>query len=147
MGDWTLVGYGKAEGGAFAGDDALGKATLLAIRDGGARIAIDLPAEQAVVDWIEGIERNALDNASGTSPQEETHDSLGHNCRDSRIDAPRRRLRVVPDRAVTNSHYGYRFGRGAGTARTGQLQRSPDGGELYRLYRRCPVRRRSADPS
>lgn len=54
VGDWTLVGYGKAEGGVFSGDDALGEATLLAIRDGGARIAIDLPAEPNVVAWVEG---------------------------------------------------------------------------------------------
>lgn len=53
VGDWTLVGYGKAEGGAFSGDDALGEATLLAIRDGGARIAIDLPQEPKIVAWIQ----------------------------------------------------------------------------------------------
>ncbi|XOV87681.1 MAG: hypothetical protein ACFHX7_22455 [Pseudomonadota bacterium] len=57
LGEWTLVGYGKAEGGVFKGDDALGEATLLAIRDGGARIAIDLPAEPVVAQWLQQISR------------------------------------------------------------------------------------------
>lgn len=51
VGTWTLVGYGKAEGSVFGANEALGEATLLAIRDGGARIAIDIPAEPAVVAW------------------------------------------------------------------------------------------------
>lgn len=55
IGDWTLVGYGKAEGGVFSADNALGEATLLAIRDGGARIAIDLPNEPAVAAWLERV--------------------------------------------------------------------------------------------
>lgn len=53
VGTWTLVGYGKAEGAVFGANEALGEATLLAIRDGGARIAIDIPAEPAVVAWAE----------------------------------------------------------------------------------------------
>ena len=42
IGDWNVIGYGKSEGGAFGADDALGEATMLAIRDGGARVAIEL---------------------------------------------------------------------------------------------------------
>lgn len=51
--DWTLVGYGKSEGGMFGGDKrALTAATLQAIRDGGARIAIDIPKDPAFVAWV-----------------------------------------------------------------------------------------------
>lgn len=74
IGDWTLVGYGKAEGGVFAGDQALGEATLLAIRDGGARIAIDLPAEPAVIRWLETRDAAAMRKTSvaGEPPGEES---------------------------------------------------------------------------
>jgi len=50
--DWTMVGYGKSEGGLFGGEEALGDATLLAIRDGGARLAIDFPKDPAVLAWL-----------------------------------------------------------------------------------------------
>ncbi len=65
IGEWTLVGYGKAEGGVFSGDDALGEATLLAIRDGGARIAIDLPSEPAVAEWLQQTARNRTSGVEG----------------------------------------------------------------------------------
>ena len=65
VGTWTLVGYGKAEGGAFSGDAALGEATLLAIRDGGARLAIDIPAEPVVVDWLARSSANQQQTAEG----------------------------------------------------------------------------------
>lgn len=56
--DWTLVGYGKSEGGMFGGDDrALESATLEAIRDGGARIAIDLPRDPAFVAWVQQVKQ------------------------------------------------------------------------------------------
>ncbi len=71
VGDWTLVGYGKAEGGVFAGNDALGEATLQAIRDGGARIAIDLPTEPSVVRWIDGEKAARLGDSSAAPPQED----------------------------------------------------------------------------
>lgn len=56
VGDWNIVGYGKSEGGAFQSEDALGEATLLAIRDGGARIAIELRQQPQVRAWIESLE-------------------------------------------------------------------------------------------
>lgn len=54
LADWTVVGYGKSEGGAFSSDAALGEATMLAIRDGGARISIGLPQQPKVAAWAEG---------------------------------------------------------------------------------------------
>ena len=53
LADWTVVGYGKSEGSAFGADSALGEATMLAIRDGGARISIGLPNQPEVVKWVE----------------------------------------------------------------------------------------------
>jgi hypothetical protein len=55
IGDWNIVGYGKSEGGSFGADDALGDATMLAIRDGGARIAIEMSQQPQVVAWIENL--------------------------------------------------------------------------------------------
>ena len=51
LADWTVVGYGKSEGGVFSSDDALGEATMLAIRDGGARISIGLPQQPKIAEW------------------------------------------------------------------------------------------------
>ncbi len=51
-GEWNIVGYGKSEGGVFAADDALSKATALAIRDGGARLAIGLADQPGVQVWL-----------------------------------------------------------------------------------------------
>jgi hypothetical protein len=53
LADWTVVGYGKSEGGAFGGGGALGEATMLAIRDGGARISINLTNQPEVAKWID----------------------------------------------------------------------------------------------
>lgn len=52
LADWTKVGYGKSEGGAFGADDALGEATMQAIRDGGARFAIEFPQEPKVAEFV-----------------------------------------------------------------------------------------------
>lgn len=52
IGDWNIVGYGKSEGGMFTGDEAINEATVLAIRDGGARIAIELIDQPAVQAWL-----------------------------------------------------------------------------------------------
>ena len=49
------MGYGKSEGGSFGADDALGEATMLAIRDGGARIAIEMSQQPQVVAWVTEI--------------------------------------------------------------------------------------------
>jgi len=56
IGDWNIVGYGKSEGGMFSSDDAINEATVLAIRDGGARIAIELIDQPAVQAWLKSIE-------------------------------------------------------------------------------------------
>lgn len=55
IGDWNIVGYGKSEGGSFGADEALGEATMLAIRDGGARIAMEMSQQPQIVAWLENI--------------------------------------------------------------------------------------------
>jgi hypothetical protein len=55
IGDWNIIGYGKSEGGMFTSDEALNEATVLAIRDGGARIAIELIEQPAVKDWLKSL--------------------------------------------------------------------------------------------
>lgn len=55
IGDWNIVGYGKSEGGMFSSDEAINEATVLAIRDGGARIAIELIEQPAVKKWLESL--------------------------------------------------------------------------------------------
>ncbi|MGI9322210.1 MAG: hypothetical protein ACR2PJ_01380 [Pseudomonadales bacterium] len=55
VGEWMIVGYGKSEGGMFTGDDAMNEATMLAIRDGGARIAIELINQPGVQKWIKRL--------------------------------------------------------------------------------------------
>ncbi len=60
VGAWNIVGYGKSEPSVFGHDEALGDATMLAIRDGGARIAIEMADQPAVVKWLgrnEGADR------------------------------------------------------------------------------------------
>ncbi len=56
IGNWRIIGYGKSEGGMFSSDEALNEATMLAIRDGGARIAIELIGEPSVQGWIRSLE-------------------------------------------------------------------------------------------
>ncbi len=53
LADWAEVGYGKSEGGAFGRDDALGAATMEAIRDGWGQFAKDFPQIPEVVAWAE----------------------------------------------------------------------------------------------
>lgn len=53
IGDWNIVGYGKSEGGLFSSDEAINEATVQAIRDGGARIAIELIDQPAVQAWLQ----------------------------------------------------------------------------------------------
>ncbi len=57
IGDWNIVGYGKSEGGSFGADDALGEATMLAIRDGGARIAIEMSQQPQVIAWVDKMKQ------------------------------------------------------------------------------------------
>lgn len=59
IGDWNIVGYGKSEGGMFSQDDAINEATALAIRDGGARIAIELIDQPAVQAWLQSIRESS----------------------------------------------------------------------------------------
>ena len=53
LGVWQVVGYGKAEAGTFQAAEAVNSATVLAIRDAGARIAIELPRQGFFQDWLE----------------------------------------------------------------------------------------------
>jgi len=55
IGYWDIVGYGKSEASTFGQEEALAKATEQAIRDGGARIAIELSSQPAVLSWIETL--------------------------------------------------------------------------------------------
>jgi hypothetical protein len=55
IGDWNIVGYGKSEGGMFTSDEAVNEATVLAIRDSGARIAIELIDQPAVRQWMKSL--------------------------------------------------------------------------------------------
>lgn len=55
IGDWNIIGYGKSEGGMFTSDDAINEATALAIRDGGARIAIELIDQPSVQAWMNSL--------------------------------------------------------------------------------------------
>lgn len=53
VGSWTIVGYGKSEASVLSSRrDAVMEATLLAIRDGGARLAIELVERPKVVAWL-----------------------------------------------------------------------------------------------
>ena len=63
VGEWMLVGYGKSEAGLFGGDEALASATLLAIRDGSARIAIDIPKDPAFVAWVQESANRTAENS------------------------------------------------------------------------------------
>jgi len=63
IGDWNIVGYGKSEGGIFSSDDAINEATVLAIRDGGARIAIELIDQPAVRVWLQSIDESIESSA------------------------------------------------------------------------------------
>ena len=57
--EWQTVGYGKSETGLFNGDNALKEATVMAIRDGGARIAIDIPQAPSVLSWVAEVNGGA----------------------------------------------------------------------------------------
>lgn len=50
--NWVLVGFGQRPSAAFGGGDALGDATMLAIRDGGAQISIGIFQHPAVLKWL-----------------------------------------------------------------------------------------------
>lgn len=63
VGDWNIVGYGKSEGGLFSSDEAINEATVLAIRDGGARIAIELIDQPAVQAWLQSRHESSESSA------------------------------------------------------------------------------------
>lgn len=50
---WNVVGYGKSLAEGLRAKTALGDATMLAIRDGGARIALETGRQPAVKEWLE----------------------------------------------------------------------------------------------
>ncbi len=70
IGDWKIVGYGKSEGGMFSADDAINEATVLAIRDGGARIAIELIDQPAVQAWLQSLDGSRESTASSAGALE-----------------------------------------------------------------------------
>jgi hypothetical protein len=53
LGEWTVVGYGKSDEGTAS--EALERATEEAIRDGGARIATELPQQPETRAWLAQI--------------------------------------------------------------------------------------------
>ena len=55
VGQWTIVGYGKSEAETFQSGEALGMATSMAIRDGGARITTEIPQHPRIATWIETL--------------------------------------------------------------------------------------------
>ena len=55
---WAVVGYGKSEGKVFAKEEAVEQATLLAIRDAGARIAIEFDKQEAFKSWFGNLEKS-----------------------------------------------------------------------------------------
>ena len=59
IGDWSIVGYGKSEGGMFSADEAVNEATVLAIRDAGARIAIGLKDQAVIQTWLKSLQKPA----------------------------------------------------------------------------------------
>lgn len=69
IGDWNIVGYGKSEGGMFSADEAINEATVLAIRDGGARISIELIDQPSVRDWVKSLSVNNAGFESNTNTQ------------------------------------------------------------------------------
>lgn len=61
LGEWVFVGYGKAESERFGSSAAVKEATVLAIRDGGARIATEIaPFMSSVLDDAEVRKRKEL---------------------------------------------------------------------------------------
>ncbi len=51
VGDWVVVGYGKSPTRTFGQGESLGDASMLAIRDGGARIAIETRNNPGLRAW------------------------------------------------------------------------------------------------
>jgi len=52
LAQWDVVGYGKSPSSGFGEGEALGEATMLAIRDGGARIAMETIEQPGVNEWL-----------------------------------------------------------------------------------------------
>lgn len=52
---WVVVGYGKNEGGGFQPTDALNAASVEAIRDAGARVALEWPTRRNVQTWLDSV--------------------------------------------------------------------------------------------
>ena len=56
---WKVVGYGKSPSEGFRESAALGEATMLAIRDAGARIALETKSQPELKAWLERIDKAA----------------------------------------------------------------------------------------
>ena len=55
IGEWNFIGYGKSEGGMFGSDEAVNKATVQAIREVGASLAIKLIDKPAIQAWLKRL--------------------------------------------------------------------------------------------
>ena len=90
IGDWNIVGYGKSEGGLFSSDDAINEATVLAIRDGGARIAIELIDQPAVQAWLQSIHESLEASAGppGVAENIENNESIESSEIPENVDGP-----------------------------------------------------------
>ena len=55
LGEWTIVGYGKSETTLFGTTESLSEATMLAIRDGGARIALEMESQPVIQEWLRDL--------------------------------------------------------------------------------------------
>lgn len=53
--DWEIWGYGRADAEIFGAGEAIGSASMTAIRDGGAKIAIGFSSKPAVKEWLQKI--------------------------------------------------------------------------------------------
>ena len=66
VGEWQVIGYGRSAGGAVTGDGrAINEATVQAIRDGSARIALELASRPGVRGWLLEIQGPPDEPAGG----------------------------------------------------------------------------------
>lgn len=56
---WKTVGYGKSELSSLTPGQSLNAATIDALRDGGARIGIEMVKHKAFQKWMKSIKRNS----------------------------------------------------------------------------------------
>lgn len=77
LGNWKIVGYGKAEGELFGAGKAVGEATMLAIRDGGARIATEVTPRIATLLSNKEMSNRELSGSDGSESPESEAENTG----------------------------------------------------------------------